>query len=321
VAPPLQAVISIQNVGETLQQAVTTESKVKLGFLEIPIGAMFGIFGRITQGPRLSGSVHKQENEVALIARIEGGGFPSIDWRVDRRGLSPRDAADRVPLLTQLVEQLACRIFTDLVPNGSKRWQAVYHFSQGLKSLRITTRTETDKFWNLRQAEEEFIQALAEDGKFGSCYYNLGIVYRELGQPDAARVAYAQTIRQDPAFAPAYYALALNRWNTVQTRGAARQGNRELYSDCISLCDQAIALDPDYASAWDLKGLAYRRMREAELGKPLKAGEEPAVFKQSNKSREIASALAWRAVCQSSCLLYTSPSPRDLSTSRMPSSA
>ena len=31
--------------------------------------------------------------------------------------------------------------------------------------------------------------------------------------------------------------------------------------------------------------------------------------------------LLWKAELDSACLLYTSPSPRDLSTSRMPSSA
>ncbi len=287
----IAASISVQNVGETLESAVSKDSKVKLGFLEIPIGAALGVFGKIMQGPKLSGSVHKQENVVTLIARMEGGGFPSTDWRVDTRDLNSRDSADTTPMLTLLVQQLAYRVFTDLVPTGSTRWEAVCAFSQGLKHLRVTTRTDTDKPWHLRQAEASFIEAVAKDNKFGSCHYNLGVVYEGLNQPDSAKEAYATAIKQKPEFAPSYYALALNRWTAATPR------DLHLYCECIRFCDQAISLNLDYARAWSLKGLAYRKMREAVLPAGTDAG--PDVFKESNKSRAVAAAVAWRAACKS----------------------
>jgi tetratricopeptide (TPR) repeat protein len=287
----IAASISVQNVGDTLQSAISKDSKMKLGFLEIPIGAALGVFGRIVQGPKVSGSVHQQENVTTLIARIEGGGFPSTDWRVDSTDLFPRNPADATPMLTRLVEQLAYRIFTDLVPTGSTRWEAVYAFSQGLKLLRVTTRTDTDKPWNLRQAEARFIEAVAKDNKFGSCRYNLGVVYERLDQPDSAKQAYATAIQEKPEFAPSYYASALIRLNS------AAPGDLELYRECIRFCDEAIALNLDYARAWSLKGLAYRRMRAANLPREEDAGSD--VFKESNRSRGVAAAVAWRAVCKS----------------------
>lgn len=287
----VHAAISVQSVGETLESAVTRDSAVDLGVLRIPIGAMFGIFGKIVQGPKLSGSVHKQDNVVTLMARIEGGGFPNTEWRVNSRDVSADQPADQAPELTQLVEQLAYRIFTDLVPTGSKRWEAVYAFSQGLKHLRVTARTSTDRPWNLRQAEARFIEAVSNDNRFGTCYYNLGVVYEKLGQPESARQAYLQAIRLESELAPSYYALAVNYLNT------AKITDRGQRADCIRFCDLAIALKPYYARAWDAKGLACRRLREAELGRGLDSGEEPKVFKLSIKYRKIAAAIAWRELC------------------------
>jgi len=287
----VHASISVQSVGETLESAVTKDSTVDLGFLRIPIGAMFGIFGKIVQGPKLTGSVHKQDDVVTLIARIEGGGFPNTEWRVNSRDVSDDQPAGQAPELARLVEQLAYRVFTDLVPTGSKRWEAVYAFSQGLKHLRVTTRTATDRPWNLRQAEARFIEAVANDNKFATCHYNLGVVYEKLGQPESAKQAYLKAIGLESELAPSYYALAVNCLNT------AGSTDRKQLADCIRFCDQAIALKPNYARAWDAKGLACRKLREAELGRGLKSGEEPKVFRRSTKYRKIAAAIAWREMC------------------------
>jgi tetratricopeptide (TPR) repeat protein len=286
--------ISVQNVGETLASAVTKDSKVKLGFLEIPIGAAFGVFGKLMQGPKLAGSLHKQEGVVTLIARMEGGRLNNADWRVNSTDLGPRDPADGAPVLTQLVEQLAYRIFTDQVPTGSKRWEAVYAFSQGLKHHRIAKLTEMDRPWNLRQAEARFIEAVAKDNKFGACYYNLGVVYGDLSEPESAKEAYIEAIKQEPGFAPSYYAMGFQRLNAAQ-----KMADPELFADCIRFCDQAIALNPNLARAWDAKGLAYRRMKEAALGRPLRAGEDSEAFRPSAKARSTAAAIAWRSLCRS----------------------
>ena len=55
-----------------------------------------------------------------------------------------------------------------------------------------------------------------------------------------------------------------------------------------------------------------------EVNKPMEV-EEVAISKPG--PREVLVRTVAAGVCHSDCLLYTSPSPRDLSTSRMPSSA
>jgi tetratricopeptide (TPR) repeat protein len=295
---PMPATISVQDAGQTLQTAVTADSKVKLWGIEIPIGAMLSLFGRATQGPQLSGSIYKQNGEVALIARLEGAGYPSMDWRVVPADLPDDTAIDSSGRLSQMVEQLAYRIFTDLVSTGASRWQAVYAFSQGLKHLRITSRTETDKFWHLRQAEASFLEAVSEDSKFSTCYYNLGVVYGLLKQPDSASSAYAKAIEQNPGFAPAYYAVALNRWNAADA--AEQDAKPNLWGECLGYCDQALTLDKDYARAWNLRGLAIRKI-EGDAG-----------LRESVKSRAMAAAIAWKSYCRSQMDPHPDPEPLDI---------
>jgi tetratricopeptide (TPR) repeat protein len=279
-----EATIRVQDVGETLQKAVTSESKVKLWGIEIPVGALLSLFGRFAQGPQLSGSIYSQNGEITLIARLEGAGYSGTDWRVVSSDPDMSGSTESPLRLSQMLEQLAYRIFTDLVPTGARRWRAVYAFSQGLKNLRITTRTANDKFWNLRQAEARFIEALAEDSKFSPCFYNLGVVYTQLSQPDSACAAYSKAIEQDPLFAPSYYALALSRWNQANKKQGV---DAALLNDCLRFCGQAILLDQNYARAWNLQGLAYRKLNSD-------ARDE---LKQSVRSRARAAALSWRAYC------------------------
>ena len=52
----------------------------------------------------------------------------------------------------------------------------------------------------------------------------------------------------------------------------------------------------------------------------LKAGETLAIVGESGSGKSVSN-LAYMGLLPTACLLYTSPSPRDLSTSRMPSSA
>jgi len=299
-----EATIRVQDVGETLQKAVTSESKVKLWGIEIPVGALLGLFGRFTQGPQLSGSIYSQDGEITLIARLEGAGYPGTDWRVVSSDADMDGSTENPLRLSQMLEQLAYRIFTDLVPTGARRWRAVHAFSQGLNSLRITTRTANDKFWNLRQAEARFIEALAEDSKFSPCFYNLGVVYTQLGQPDSAAAAYSKAIEQDPLFAPSYYALALSRWNDANKKKEIDSGllDSGLLNDCLRFCSQAIALDANYARAWNLQGLAYRMLK----------GNDPNHLKESVQSRARAAALAWRAYCHRLLSRSADPSAIDI---------
>jgi hypothetical protein len=76
-----KATINVQNVGEVLQGTISGESKVGLGPVQLPIGALIGVVGRIVQGPRITGSLHKDGKSMTLVASLTGGGR-NKNWRV-----------------------------------------------------------------------------------------------------------------------------------------------------------------------------------------------------------------------------------------------
>ena len=88
------------------------------------------------------------------------------------------------------------------------------------------------------------------------------------------------------------------------TRGAAAFQNPSL----LSLAEAYIAGDVD------LEGDMREAIRSAEA---ITRSRDDALYGASGPTR----ARHTRSVDRQACLLYTSPSPRDLSTSRMPSSA
>jgi len=271
--------LNIEDVGNALQGVVTADSKIKLGTsVEIPIGALIASIGRIVQGPRLSGSLQKEANGWVLIARIAGGGLAG-DWRVESSnpGDEPSGNSDATKAV---IEELAYRVFTMVVRVGSPRWRAVRSYSEGLRIYRDQLRSQRDRLLKLRQAEKEFIQALAEDNEFARNYYNLGIVYRALKQPDSARVCFRKAIEYDPHLSSAYYAMALDSWQ--------EQGNCE---DALRYCEQGIFLRPEDAQSWDLKGVLLGIL---SIANGVTAQEK---LLQSVASHEVAVALAWRALC------------------------
>lgn len=276
------ATISVEDVGQVLQGAVSAESKVSLGPLQVPIGAILAVVGRVVQGPRLTGGLHKKGDKLVLIAQISGGGKRG-NWRVSLDDLDNRQAAPGTETVYKMTDQLAYRFFTDLVRIGSPRWRAVRCYTEGLCLYRETLRTRRDRILKLRKAERTFIRALADDNKFARCHYNLGIVYRDLMEGESAGAAFRQALEADPNQYETYYALARHYY-----------WKKEKYGDVIRFCDQAIRLRPHEARAWDLKGVAQRKL----VG-PLKAGERPEVWTAIIPTRAIATALAWQALCRS----------------------
>ena len=314
---PLAATISVEDIGLVLKDAVTPETKVKLGSFEVPVGAILAFLGRLVQGPCLTGSVHKEGSTLLLVGQISGGGNPGHNWRAvlenfekpaqesvapmpiaqnsddGKKAKPPTDSeylAKQAALvlnktLYKLTEQLTFQIFTDLVNVGSPRWEAVRSFTEGLRIYRNTLRKEQDKNINLRKAENRFIQALADDNQFGRCHYNLGIVYKGLGEAESAETAFQAAIKASPGQVDAYYALALNYYWAKR------------YDDALELCNQALRIGSHEARVWDLKSMVKRKRWESQH-QLLKAGEHPEVWKELIPLREIATALAWKDLCR-----------------------
>ncbi|MDZ7360814.1 MAG: tetratricopeptide repeat protein [candidate division KSB1 bacterium] len=258
----IDATVNVENVSDFLKDAVSKESKFSLGKLELPVGTIMVLISRLVQGPRLIGGLHRDNTRVILTAQLIGG-RRAYSWRVESH--TPNGYQ-----LNEMINEMACRIFTDLALSGAVRWRAVQAFNEGLRSYRDCLRASKERKLKLMQAEKNFINALSEDAKFDLAYYNLGVVYTELPQTHAADRAFSRAIEQNPERWQAYYALALNHYQ------------RGRYDTAMSLCDRVIVLKPDYAPAYDLKGLAQRLL--GDLGGAI-------------KSRNAAAAQSWKALC------------------------
>ncbi|MCX6674438.1 MAG: hypothetical protein NTY37_11750 [Methanothrix sp.] len=281
------------SVEESLENIVTSDTKVKLGPLEIPVGATIGLLAKVIKGPQLTGSLHKEDGRLVLIANLKGGGFNN-DWRITGSD-SPDQEASSVDHIAHMTQQLAYRIFADLNKEslGSTSWKAVCHYTEGLRAYKETLRTDRDKSPKLRKAEKAFLLALGEDKKFLKCYYNLGVVYFALEQPESAFSVLNKSIDPDQPEAylsKVYYALAKSH-SWMQNK----RGDRADYKFSVELCDKAIELETGDARAWDFKGLLMRRYREKKTGKPLPPDDY--WRKDIIPIREVATALAWREMC------------------------
>lgn len=173
---PIDATIKVDDVSDFLMGAVSTQSKLNLGPLEIPIGTLLGLLGRFVQGPRIIGSLHKDNDNLILTAQRIGS-IPTCSWRVDSTSV---DGAKKS--IDEMVGELASRIFTDLSLSGTVRWKAAMSFSEGLRHYRDCLRSSKDRLLKLRRAERKFIETLEEDKDFVLAHYNLGVVYMELEQ-------------------------------------------------------------------------------------------------------------------------------------------
>jgi tetratricopeptide (TPR) repeat protein len=297
----IQPIVGVQDVGETLKGAVSSDAKLSLGpYLQIPVGWIMATLGRLLQGPELTGSIHKEGDNLIVRAQLSGGGMTG-NWRVTLLDLDPaRRGAGLPQALSLMIEQLACRMFTDLVHVGSVHWRAVRYFSDGLRVYR-DARSSQERRSRLFDAEQAFMRALSEDVRFGQCHYNLGVVYRELNLQNSAEAAFRLALRDDPENYEAWYALALNYFH---------DGRHE---DALWLCDQGISLRPGDARAWDLKGLVLRHAVQARLGvETLRAGEYTAEWASIAPTRAIATAMAWRSLCRSALRGRIDPKLRDV---------
>lgn len=272
----IDATINVEDVSQFLKDAVSAQSEFNLGPFKIPVGTLLSLLGRIVQGPRIVGSLHKDGNTFILTAQ-KFDGKSSQSWRVDHQESSVQGDQQRNDRFTNMVEELAYRIFTDLALNGSVRWTATCNFCEGLQAYRDCLNSPKDRRLKLEVAQQKLIETLAEDQKFEMAYYNLGVVYTELEQLDAAKIAFSSAIKEYPGSWNAYYALALNRY---QSRDAEPE-----CESIIQLCTRVIDLKPgaaNVAKAYQLRGLAQTRLGRSD---------------RAIRSFRMAVAYSWRALC------------------------
>ncbi len=294
--------MSVEDVGAVFKEAIGPDATLSVGAVRVPIGAILSAFGMLLRGPRITGSVQRDGSGFTLFAEISGGEW-SESWQVDMSNLKSIQAtldkdgreeeeleeedkaktglkAKERALLNRLVRLLACRIFTSLVPSGSPRWQAIYHFTEGLRAYRETQRTERMKVFQLRRAEKEFLQALSEDTSFARCHCNLGVVYRELGLESAEEASLRRALAEAPDAVDAFFGMATLR----------ALGGRPL--NALRHCENALRIQADNPEVWNL--LALAQVKSASVDGDAQPEDGDPVWKRSLVKCSIATALAWR---------------------------
>jgi tetratricopeptide (TPR) repeat protein len=270
------AAVRAEAVDELLQSAVSGESRISLGPIAVPVGALMAIAGRWLQGPRIVGSVHLQGDLLILEASLVGSERP-LSWRVET--LAARGSRWD---LTGAVRELGCRIFTDLTLESGVRWRATLPFIQGLRCFRDSMDSRAGRRLKLLEAERELTAAYAADSSFDLAVYNLGVVYMELGQKPAASSAFARAASLNPRRWEAYYGLALARLPDVVAPGDPLPPH--LVAEAIDLCTRVEQLADaalGRAQALNLRGV-IRAL----------AGQEGAL-----EDGERAASIAWGLVC------------------------
>ncbi len=273
----LDATINVEDVSGFLKGAVSPESKLSLGPIAIPVGNLMSLVSRLVQGTRITGSLHRSTRDgkaILILTAQKVGGARAKSWQVDSEIIPPvKDGEPEKYKFDDMAIELAYRIFADLELGGTVRVKALSIFSEGLQAYRDCLRTPKDRKPNLKLAQRRLIEALAEDINFDVAYYNLGVVYSELDQKEAAEVTFWEAIKRNPHAWSAYYALMVHHFRCEQNESA------------IQLCERVIDLKPgrlNLAKAYLSIGLARRRLKD---------------LRGAIKSHKKAVFHAWKALC------------------------
>jgi tetratricopeptide (TPR) repeat protein len=285
----LDATLSVDDLVENLQGTVNAAAKVGFGPLSIPLAPLVSLFGRLAQARRLTGNLHRDGRTLILTAQLSRSG---MSWRVQRPEVGNPAAADVEIVVSEMVEELGLRVYTDIALGRAVRWHASKRFVDGLRSFRAALRTPKDRKYNLKRAEEQFLAALAEDEDFPLVYYNLGVVYTELHglavaggrkseaetRLSAAETAFGRAIEKDPTRWEAYFAFA-------QT-----QLRYSRFDSVVEVCDHIVhELEPDTAGTAKSEDLWARALVARD-----QPGDEAAALLHARR----ASGLALRALAR-----------------------
>ncbi len=220
----VSAVLKVDGDEDLLAKAESAGGKISLGPIEVPVGLFFSIFQYNVTGVHGFGEVSVKGKEGSFFwqrypecPRIFHGTLPRGPFPFEETAVPKNDQVNAANhSIEKMARELACRIFTDIPATGSPRWEATYLFNQGLKRYRECLNTPQDQISHLKNAEDCFQRALLYDNKFASAWYNLGVVYSELGRKTAAQKAFLRSIEQDPNQPKAYYALSQNRYQVIR---------------------------------------------------------------------------------------------------------
>ena len=288
----LEPAVDIQDIGKDFAQIIGPESSVEIGkFVKIPLKPLINFFKKLVHGPILTGSVHLKGDVLVLTACLSGhikGSWNVCSGDIQDMDMEKPPASNTgTEALLIMTDLLVCRIFTNIARGASPRWQAIHHYTKGLRLYRETIRTEENKKMNLIKAKDAFTRAIRFDKEFVQCYYNFGIIYIQLESWDAAKAAFREALKVDPGNHYCYYQLAYIYFQEGKIK------------DAPWFCEQARAICPTGHQHWTLWAiLRYRLWLHEYIDKynyedPFDIS--PGIIQHFNN----AAVLSWRALCKS----------------------
>lgn len=253
-----------------IQAASQGSNPLALGPVSIPQDLIRDIGSSFVRGVRIVGLLSEENGRLQLIVHRVGS-EEQLSWTVTEPETTVNSAQSTESALGEMIRELACKMFTSMEVKGAFEWKAVRAFNQGLEEYLRSKGKPQDRIVALRRAEEKFIEALSEDKNYYKAYYNLGVIYYELGKRQAAEKAFISSIQSSPEDPLSFYALALNYFQEAYVLLSREGGGKEndhrreqlqqVYLNLcrvIELCDACLKLKPFYPEAYELKGFAYR---------------------------------------------------------------
>lgn len=277
---PIQPAVELDDTAEFLKDAVSPDAKLSFGPVSIPLGSILGLVARLMKGPQITGSLHRESNQLILLAHYEGARPKS--WRV--QGSPDSGAPDDKGRwnLYPLVEEMAQRMLGDLTLGGAVKFRAVAAFTRAARASLEDGSLARPPLYRRLEVRNCLLEAIAEDDSFDLAWYNLGVILLALDDKEMARSVFMRARYGNPDRWEATYALAI-----LPGPAATR----------MLLCDQLLSTRPGpgaEARAYDLLGLL--------------CGEQAVVLHESDDARELskravsnkrlASRRAWRALRQ-----------------------
>jgi tetratricopeptide (TPR) repeat protein len=275
---PIKPTIELDDTAEFLKGAVSPDAKLSFGPVSIPVGSILGLVARLMKGPQITGSLHREDDQLILLAHYEGAHPKS--WRVQgEQGSAETDDKGRWNLYP-LVMEMATRMLGDLTLGGTVKFRAVRAFTKAMRASLEDGGLERPSLLRQLEVKNNLLEAIAEDDSFDLAWYNLGVTLFALDDEEMARSVFARA-RRDASRWQASYALAVLPGD-VTTR--------------MLLCEQmlGVGLEPGpEAQAYDLEGNLFAEQARSPGGDDATDLRKLAVARRRRAAR-----LAWRALRQ-----------------------
>jgi len=192
---PIKPAIELDDTAEFLKGAVSPDAKLSFGPVSIPVGSILGLVARLMKGPQITGSLHREDDQLILLAHYEGAHPKS--WRVQgEQGSAETDDKGRWNLYP-LVTEMATRMLGDLTLGSTVKFRAVRAFTKAMRASLEDGGLERPSLLRQLEVKNNLLEAIAEDDSFDLAWYNLGVTLFALDDEEMARSVFTRA-RRDP---------------------------------------------------------------------------------------------------------------------------